>query len=123
MVCDWGMSTELGPVSFAKKEDAIFLGRDFAQQSQISPDTAVKIDQEMKKIIVTNYDRARKLLEENRHLLEKIAEALLQYEVLDADQIRRVCEGLPIEAGAEPDDVGKKEPAKVKGRPVIVPQN
>jgi cell division protease FtsH len=124
MVCDWGMSSELGPVSFAKKEETIFLGRDFAQQSTVSPETARKIDQEVTRFITQNYDRARKVLEENRHLLEKLAEALLQRETLDAEQIRRVCEGLPLEPIPEKESSEeKKEAAKVKGRPVIVPQN
>ncbi len=124
MVCDWGMSLELGPISFAKKEETIFLGRDFGHQTVVSPDTAVKIDQEMKRFITQNYDRARKVLEENRHLLEKLAEALLERETLDAEDIRRVCEGLPLEPLGEKDpSEEKKEAAKVKGRPVIVPQN
>lgn len=122
MVCDWGMS-ELGPVSFGKKEEAIFLGREFSQQNVISPETAIKIDQEIKRIIVSNYNRAKGLLENNKHLLEKIAESLLEYEVLDAEQVRRICEGLPIESTDESQEAAKKEPAKVKGRPVIVPQN
>lgn len=122
MVCDWGMSLELGPIALGKKEEAIFLGREFSQHSTIGPETAVKIDQEIKRIIVTNYDRARKLLEENRHLLEKIAEALLEYETLDTDQIKRICDGLPVsEAVAE--EPAKSEPAKVPGRPVPVPQS
>src|SRR5262249_7326802 len=74
MVCEWGMSVELGPVSYGKKEEAIFLGREFAQQNVISAETSMKIDQEIKNIIVRNYDRAKGLLEGNRHLLEKIAE-------------------------------------------------
>lgn len=123
MVCDWGMSSELGPVSFGKKEEAIFLGREFSQQNLISPETAIKIDQEIKRIIVSNYNRAKGLLENNKHLLEKIAESLLEYEVLDAEQIRRICEGLPLESTDESQEASKKEPAKVKGRPVIVPQN
>lgn len=123
MVCEWGMSSELGPVSFGKKEEAIFLGREFSQQNVISPETAIKIDQEIKRIIVSNYDRARGLLENNKHLLEKIAESLLEREVLDAEQIRRICEGLPLESTDESQESAKKEPAKVKPRPVIVPQN
>lgn len=122
MVCDWGMSTELGPVSFAKKEETIFLGRDFAQQTVLSPETAMKIDHEIRRFISHNYDRARKVLEENKHLLEKLAEALLERETLDAEEIRMICEGLtlePIEKSAAED---KKE-AKVKGTPVIVPQS
>jgi cell division protease FtsH len=124
MVCDWGMSSEVGPISFAKKEEAIFLGRDFSQQNSIGPETAMRIDQEIKHIIMNNYDRARKLLEENKHLLEKIAEALLEHEVLDSEQIRMVCEGIPLAkpTEGEKEEESKKEPAKVK-RPVIVPQN
>ncbi|HJZ12919.1 MAG TPA: cell division protein FtsH, partial [Acidobacteriota bacterium] len=123
MVCDWGMSTEIGPVSFGKKEEAIFLGREFSQQNLISPETAMKIDQEMKRIIMTNYDRARSLLTENRHLLERIAEALLEREVLDAEQIRQICEGLPITDEADEKKDDQKEAASVKASPVIVPQN
>jgi cell division protease FtsH len=125
MVCDWGMSEELGPVSLGKKEEAIFLGREFAQQSTISPETAVKIDQEIRRIILLNYERATNLLTENRHLLEKVAEALLEYESLDNEQIRRICEGLPLESIEEREsDASQKESAKVPGRPIVpVPQN
>ena len=123
MVCEWGMSLELGPVSFGKKEEAIFLGREFSQQNVISPETAIKIDQEIKRIIVSNYDRARTLLVENKHLLEKIAEALLERETLDTEEIRLICEGLPLKELVDTGDSGKKEPAKVKGAPVVVPQN
>jgi cell division protease FtsH len=124
MVCDWGMSEALGPISFGKKEEPVFLGREFAQQTMISPETAIKIDQEIKRIIFSNYDRAKKLLEENRHLLEKIAEALLEHEVLDSEQIRQVCEGLPInEPAAETEQEAAKKESKVKGRPIIVPQS
>ena len=124
MVCDWGMSTELGPVSFAKKEETIFLGRDFSQQTVLSPETTMKIDREINRFITQNYDRARKVLEENRHLLEKLAEALLERETLDSEEIRRVCEGLKLEPLADKESSEeKKEAAKVKGRPVVVPQN
>lgn len=127
MVCEWGMSLELGPVSFGKKEEAIFLGREFSQQNVISPETAIKIDQEIKRIIVTQYDRAKILLEENKHLLEKIAEALLEHETLDTEQISQICDGVEMKVIAPEDfssqDSAKKEPARVKGSPVIVPQN
>src|SRR5262249_51181554 len=99
------------------------LGREFAQQNVISPETSIKIDQEIKNIIVRNYDRAKGLLEQNRHLLEKVAEALLECEVLDADQIRRICEGLPVKEVLEAQQESEKEPAKAKRRPVIVSQN
>ena len=89
----------------------------------ISPETAIKIDQEIKRIIVSNYDRAKTLLVENKHLLEKIAEALLERETLDTEEIRLICEGVPLKELADAGDSGKKEPAKVKGAPVVVPQN
>ncbi|MCI0615706.1 ATP-dependent zinc metalloprotease FtsH, partial [bacterium] len=124
MVCEWGMSNELGPVSLGKKEAEIFLGREFAQHNVIGPETAIKIDQEIKRIIVQNYDRAKNLLVENRHLLEKIAECLLERETLDTEEIRRICEGLPLEDRVdESEGPGKKEAAKVKRAPVVVPQN
>jgi len=122
MVCDWGMSLELGPISFGKKEEAIFLGRDFSQQTMISPETSIKIDQEIKRIILNNYGRARTLLEENRHLLEKIAEALLEHETLDAEQIQQICDGLPVTKPETEEEPARKEAATVKGRPVPVPQ-
>lgn len=123
MVCEWGMSNELGPVSLGKKEAEIFLGREFSQQNVIGPETAIKIDQEMKRIIVQNYDRAKNLLVENRHLLEKIAEALLERETLDTEEIRKICEGLPLEDRVDESGPGKKETTKVKRAPVVVPQN
>lgn len=124
MVCDWGMSPELGPISYGKKEETIFLGREFSQQNQMGSDTAIKIDQEIKRLIIQGYDTARKVLEENRHLLEKIAEALLEHETLDFEQIKELCDGLPVTQIVKEEDKQespKKEPAKV--RPVIVPQN
>lgn len=123
MVCEWGMSTEMGPVSFGKKEAEIFLGREFSQQNVISPETAIKIDQEIKRIILANYDRAKNLLVENRHLLEKIAECLLERETLDTEEIRRICEGLPLEDRADEHEGLGKKAAKVKHAPVVVPQN
>ncbi len=123
MVCEWGMSNELGPVSLGKKEAEIFLGREFSQQNVIGPETAIKIDQEIKRIIVQNYDRAKNLLVENRHLLEKIAECLLERETLDTEEIRRICEGLPLEDRVDESGPGKKEAAKVNRAPVVVPQN
>jgi cell division protease FtsH len=124
MVCDWGMSPELGPVSYGKKEETIFLGREFSQQNQMGTDTAIKIDQEIKRLIIQGYDTARKVLEENRHLLEKIAEALLEHETLGFEQIKELCDGMPVTQLVKDEDKQespKKEPAKV--RPVIVPQN
>jgi cell division protease FtsH len=95
MVCEYGMS-ELGPLTFGKKEEQIFLGREIAQHRDYSEDTAIKIDSEVKKIISNQYELAKKIILENREALERLAQALLEYETLDAVQIRRVVAGLPI---------------------------
>src|SRR5256885_3683581 len=92
MVCEWGMS-ELGPLAFGKKEEAIFLGREIAQHRDFSEDTAVQIDKEVKRIVSHAYDSARKLLDSNRETLESIAKALLDREVLDANEVKLLMEG------------------------------
>jgi len=96
MVCEWGMS-ELGPLTFGKKEEQIFLGREIAQQQDYSGNTAERIDQEVKRIVSENYDRATKLLTDHKAALVAIAEALLARESLDGEQVRRIVDGLPID--------------------------
>ena len=96
MVCEYGMS-ELGPLTFGKKEEQIFLGREINQHRDYSEDTAIKIDGEVKKIISQQYELARSIILENKEALVRLAEALLVHETLDAVQIRRVVAGLPIE--------------------------
>ena len=87
MVCEWGMSEKLGPMTFGKKEEQIFLGRDFTQQQDYSESTAVEIDAEVRRIIQASYLRAKDLLHTNLHLLHKIAEKLLEKETLDGMEI------------------------------------
>ena len=107
MVCEWGMSEAVGPLTFGKKEEQIFLGRDFSQHQEYSQDTAVRIDQEIKRIVTRNYDRARDTLEKHRTVLDHIAEELLIREVLDADQVRRIAKGQALEAPAAAVDSSK----------------
>src|SRR5579864_4348062 len=76
MVCEWGMS-EMGPLAYGKKEEAIFLGREIAQHRDYSEDTANKIDAEVHLIVTTSYKTARNILEANREILERVALALL----------------------------------------------
>ncbi len=92
MVCEWGMS-DLGPLSFGKKEEQIFLGREIAQHRDYSEETAIKIDEEVRKIIGRAYDRARKLIEEHTEGLVRVAEALLEREVLDGDEVHALIAG------------------------------
>jgi cell division protease FtsH len=87
MVCEWGMSEKLGPMTFGKKEEEIFLGRDFTQKTDYSRSTAIEIDAEVKRIIQESYHRAKDLLETNLRLLHKVAEKLLEKEVLDGSEI------------------------------------
>ncbi len=95
MVCEWGMS-ELGPLAFGKKEEAIFLGREIAQHRDFSEATAVDIDKEVKRIVGSAYERARYILDTHRETLERIAQALLDREVLDANEVRMLIEGTPL---------------------------
>ncbi len=87
MVCEWGMSDRLGPVAFGRKDDEIFLGRDFVRRVEYSESTAIEIDQEVRRIITEAFERARTLLRKNLEALHKIAEALLEREVLDGANI------------------------------------
>lgn len=131
MVCEYGMS-ELGPLTFGKKEEQIFLGREIAQHRDYSEDTAIKIDQEVKKIVTQQYEYARTILIDNADAMVRLSEALLENETLDSVQIRRVVAGLPLD-GTEPetgsDDDGSPEPAESTGRfkapilPPITPNN
>jgi len=117
MVCEWGMSS-LGPLSFGKKEEQIFLGREIAQHRDYSEDTAIRIDQEVRKIVGEAYDRARALIEEFSDALVRIAEGLLEREVLDGDEIRQLIEGKelpPMRAAVPPTDRGQQQVVRPEG--------
>jgi cell division protease FtsH len=88
MVCEWGMSDRLGPITFGKEQGEPFLGRDLGRQANYSEATAQAIDDEVHRIITNQYKRARTLLEANRPTLERISAALLEREVLTADEVR-----------------------------------
>ncbi len=90
MVCEWGMSEAMGPITFGKKEQEIFLGREIAQHRDFSESTAIAIDQEVKRLITENYERAKRLISQNMHTLVALAEALLEKESLDAPEIELI---------------------------------
>lgn len=90
MVCEWGMSEKLGPLSFGKKQEEIFLGREISQHRDYSEQTAIMIDAEVKRLVMENYDRAKKLLKDNINTLKALAEALLEKEVLDGPEIDEI---------------------------------
>ena len=88
MVTKFGMSNELGPLSYGDNEDEVFLGRQIARQTHMSEETAKKVDAEVKKIVDAGYQRARKILTEKLEDLHKIAKALLAYETLSGNEIK-----------------------------------
>ncbi len=129
MVCTYGMS-ELGPLAFGKKEEQIFLGREIAQHRDFSEDTAIKIDQEVKRIISEQYERAKIILMDNKQVMENMTQALLERETLDSVQIRRIAAGLPLDDDGEEvnnDNNGTPEKAEdetTKGafkKPILTP--
>ncbi|PYV64912.1 MAG: cell division protein FtsH [Acidobacteria bacterium] len=120
MVCEWGMS-DLGPLTFGKKEEQIFLGREIAQHRDYSEDTAIKIDQEVRKLVNAGYTTAKQVISEGREILERIAQALIEREVLDGSEIKLLVDGkeLPkIIPPSKPDDGGVQQVLKPEpGRP------
>jgi cell division protease FtsH len=126
MVCEWGMSDAMGPLTFGKKEEQIFLGREIAQHQDYSEDTALRIDQEVKRFVTSNYAKAQTILTEHKPRLMEMAEALLTRETLDADQVKRICAGLPLDefvaptGSATPAPPRDARPAKDRA-PAIVP--
>ena len=127
MVCEYGMSA-MGPLTFGKKEEQIFLGREIAQHRDFSEDTAIKIDQEVKKIVTAQYERAKAIIEENRETMIRLAECLLERESLDGVEIRRIVAGLPldenppaVDSGNDQDRPQLKEPTAKPLKPILPP--
>jgi cell division protease FtsH len=87
MVTEWGMSEKLGPLTYGKKEEQIFLGREIAQHKDYSEKTAIDIDEEVKRIVIESYNTAKNLLIANRDLLETLAKTLLEKETMDGSEI------------------------------------
>ncbi len=125
MVCEFGMS-DLGPLTYGKKEEQIFLGREIAQHQDYSEDTAIKIDQEVKRIVMEQYNRARQIIADNREAMVRLAEALLERESLDSIEIRRLVAGLPLDdeddapPSAKATEIPKREKTPVL-KPILPP--
>ncbi|HJS66566.1 MAG TPA: ATP-dependent zinc metalloprotease FtsH [Nitrospiraceae bacterium] len=90
MVCEWGMSEKMGPLTFGKQNEQVFLGREMGSQRDFSDQIAMEIDQEVKRLVTENYERAKRLLTENMVSLKRLAEALLEKEVLDGSDIDNI---------------------------------
>ena len=93
MVCEWGMSEKMGPLSYGSKEEQVFLGRDFSNQKNFSDQTAKLIDQEVKTLVMGGYNRATELLKKDRDILENLAQALLERETLTGDEVKNIIDG------------------------------
>jgi cell division protease FtsH len=127
MVCEYGMS-DMGPLTFGKKEEQIFLGREIAQHRDFSEETAIKIDEQVKKIVTAQYERAKRIIEDNRDTMVRLAECLLERESLDGVQIRRIVAGLTLDdeqpvtdAGSDEDRPQLKEPSAKPLKPILPP--
>jgi cell division protease FtsH len=122
MVCEWGMSS-LGPLTFGKKEEQIFLGRELSQHRDFSEETAREIDSEVRRLVNTGYEKAKSIILENRDAMVRIALALLEREVLDATELKLILEGKQLPARVIPQkgdgdgvqQVLKPEPGRTPG--------
>ena len=103
MVCEWGMSA-LGPLTFGKKEEQIFLGREIAQHRDYSEATAIRIDAEVTNLVETAHDQAKKIITDHSDALVRMAEALLEREVLDGDDVRALVEGRELPEVSTPEE-------------------
>ncbi len=120
MVCEWGMSEELGPLTYGKKEEQIFLGREIAQHRDFSEETARQIDVAVKRIIVEAADKVTRLIEDNRDILTRMAEDLLEKETIVLEDIVGMIEEL--RPGQYTDKLKPQKPAaRAKARPTATP--
>jgi cell division protease FtsH len=110
MVCEWGMSEEMGPLTFGKKEEQIFLGREIAQHQDYSEETAIQIDREVKKLVLEGDKVARTILEGQREELIRLAEALLEYETLNFEEVGLLMKGEKIQRDVGPETSDQPEP-------------
>jgi cell division protease FtsH len=129
MVTKWGLSDQLGPLTYSEDEGEVFLGRSVTQHKQVSDETAHAIDQEIRNVIDTNYQRAMQILTEHRDVLDLMAKALMKYETIDESQLKDIMEGKqpkppedwdsqddPPSAGKDKDDnVKKKDDTSIGG--------
>jgi cell division protease FtsH len=114
VICDFGMSDELGPLSYGKKEEQIFLGREIASHRDYSDKTAEEIDRLMKKMVEEQLNRARKIITDHRDEIEKLANALLEHEMLDLEEIKKVISGEILETTKTTRSLVPKKPDEEK---------
>ncbi len=122
MVCRWGMSEKLGPMSYTENEEHLFLGREITKVKSVSEATAVAIDQEVRRIIEDCYARAKSLLAEHRDAVERIVDALLRYESLDGAEVDALMEGRELHRGQPAGQDGRPETTEAPGTDAPDPQ-
>jgi cell division protease FtsH len=106
MVTKWGLSDRLGPLTYAEEDGEVFLGRNITQHKKVSDRTAHEIEEEVRRVIVTNYDNARQILQSSLGKLHTMAGALVKYETIDESQIRDIMAGLEPKPPEGWDDAG-----------------
>jgi len=110
MVTKWGLSERLGPLTYSEDDGEVFLGRSVTQHKQVSDDTAHLIDEEVRKIIDSNYNRAKEILAENIDKLHVMAKALMKYETIDITQVKDIMDGIEPRPPADWDDTLDPKP-------------
>jgi cell division protease FtsH len=110
MVCEWGMS-DMGPMSFGKKEEQIFLGREISQHRDYSEATAIRIDESVHRFVDEAYKKARKIIEQNADAMVRVAEALLEREVLDGAEVLQLIRGEALSASRQSNKSDDDKPA------------
>ena len=116
MVCEWGMSEKMGPLTYGSKEEQVFLGRGMSSDKNFSDETAKLIDQEVKTLVMGGYNRATELLQNNRSTLENLAQALLEKETLNALEVNNIVDGKsyinPDESGGKSEEIKPEVPVE-----------
>jgi len=122
MVTKFGMSKDLGPLSYGANEDEVFLGRQITRQEHMSEETAKKVDMEVKRLVNEGYEKAKKILTAKIEDLHKLAKALLVYETLSGEEIKDLLEKNLEPKRQDSDDVKDKEPASSLGSMGLKPK-
>jgi cell division protease FtsH len=117
MVCEWGMSERLGPLTYGTKEEEIFLGKEITRHQNYSEQTAILIDEEVKRIVITCMERAEKILLENIDALHRLAKALLERETLTGDEIDKIIKGEELPALQKKDNGQDETTPRVSSNP------
>ncbi|HEY6110845.1 MAG TPA: cell division protein FtsH, partial [Gemmatimonadales bacterium] len=120
MITQFGMSDVVGPIAVGDREAEIFLGREVVQRREISEHTAEVVDEELKRILGTAFERARQILLEHRDALNRLAAALLERETLDREQVQMVVDGRPLPPVSPPPAPLLAEPG-TRGKPAAQP--